>query len=83
MLKIAIVFFLHMMTGKKVDDRIMTSILNFHTCNGSTVIELGDGKTEEVKSKANQLIMFDGRIRHYGIAQDDADTRIVINFLLI
>ena len=29
----------------------MTSILN--TCNGSTVIELGDGKTEEVKSKAN------------------------------
>ena len=67
-----------MMTGKKVDDRIMTSILNFHTCNGSTVIELGDGKTEEVKSKANQLIMFDNTW-HHGITQSDTPRRIVLN----
>jgi len=62
----------------RIDDRMMTSILNFHTCNGSTVIELGDGKTEEVKSKANQLIMFDNTW-HHGITQSDTPRRIVLN----
>jgi hypothetical protein len=66
-----------MMTGKEIDDRVMTSIFNFHTCNGSTVIELGD-KVEEVKSKANQLIMFDNTW-HYGITQSDTPRRIVLN----
>ena len=62
---------------EEIDDKFMTSIFNFHTCNGSTVIELGD-KIEEVKSKANQLIVFDNAW-HYGITQSDTPRRIVLN----
>ena len=62
---------------EEIDDKFMTSIFNFHTCNGSTVIELGD-KIEEVKSKANQLIVFDNAL-HYGITQSDTPRRIVLN----
>ena len=55
------------------DKRIITSVFNFHTCNGSTVV----GK-KTISSKANRLILFDNTI-HYGITQSDLPRRIVLN----
>ena len=57
----------------KPDERIITSVFNFHTCNGSTVV----GK-KNISSKANRLILFDNTI-HYGITQSDLSRRIVLN----
>ena len=37
----------------------------------------------EIPQKSNQLVMFDGRINHYGVTQTDNAIRLVINFLLI
>jgi hypothetical protein len=66
------------------NDFYWTLIYHVNNCNGITVLDDKEKNIyKEIKQKENQLIMFDGRIRHYGIAQDDADTRIVINFLLI
>ena len=61
----------------KIDKHIVTSILNFHTCNGSTVIEI-EGKNRIFPSKANQLILFDNTW-HYGVTQSDIPRRIVLN----
>ena len=55
------------------DKRIITSVFNFHTCNGATVV--GEKKIE---SKANRLILFDNTL-HYGITQSDIPRRIVLN----
>ena len=55
------------------DERVMTSVFNFHTCNGSTVV--GE---KSIKSKANRLILFDNTW-HYGITQSDLPRRIVLN----
>ena len=61
----------------KPDERIITSVFNFHTCNGSTVVEI-DGKNNNIPSKANRLILFDNTW-HYGITQSDIPRRIVLN----
>ena len=55
------------------DECIITSVFNFHTCNGSTVV--GE---KNIDSKANRLILFDNTI-HYGITQSDLPRRIVLN----
>ena len=57
----------------KPDKRIITSVFNFHTCNGATVVG-----NKEVDSKANRLILFDNTL-HYGITQSDIPRRIVLN----
>ena len=57
----------------KPDERIITSVFNFHTCNGATVV--GE---KNIDSKANRLILFDNTI-HYGITQSDIPRRIVLN----
>ena len=57
----------------KPDKRIITSVFNFHTCDGATVV----GR-KEVDSKANRLILFDNAL-HYGITQSDIPRRIVLN----
>ena len=59
------------------DKRIITSVFNFHTCNGATVIE---GK--KIESKANRLILFDNTL-HHGITQSDIPRRIVLNMNVI
>ena len=51
-------------------------ILNFTNCNGVTVI-----KDKEVKSKENQMIFFNNTEEHYGITQDDKDSRVVLNIV--
>ena len=59
-----------------VSDKFRIAVFHVNTCNGMTVI--GD---QEVKSEANQLIVFEN-VPHYGTVQTDTDTRVVINFTL-
>ena len=56
-----------------VDKMVITSVFNFHTCNGYTCI--GD---EKVPSIANQIVIFD-QTEHYGVTQSDIPRRIVLN----
>ena len=63
--------------GISLNKHITTSVFNFHTCNGSTVVEI-DGKNNKISSKANRLILFDDTW-HYGITQSDIPRRIVLN----
>jgi len=57
----------------KPDERMITSVFNFHTCNGATVV--GE---KNIDSKANRLVLFDNTW-HYGITQSDIPRRIVLN----
>ena len=68
-------------TGEEIDKEIMTSILNFHDCNGGTVVNI-NGKEENVPSKANRLILFDNSY-HYGYTQNNISRRIVLNINVI
>ena len=38
-------------------------------------------KDKEVKSKENQMIFFSNTDEHYGITQDDKDSRILLNIV--
>ena len=55
-------------------DNIKIGILNFTTCNGSTQI-----KKTNIKSKSNELIIFDNNLKHNGFTQTDKPKRIVLN----
>ena len=57
-----------------VDQMVMTSVYNFHTCNGYTMI--GD---EKFPSIANQIVMFTPQAEHYGVTQTDTPRRIILN----
>jgi uncharacterized LabA/DUF88 family protein len=52
------------------------AIINFSTCNGSTVIE-----DKKIPSKENEMILFSNDKKHYGITQNDTDLRIVLNIV--
>ena len=65
-------------TNRKVDPNIITSVFNFHTCNGYTCIEKEDGSEEKVPSVANSIVIFDNAL-HYGVTQSDIPRRIVLN----
>jgi hypothetical protein len=60
-------------TNKPFKD-ITTTILNFTTCNGGTIIN-----NKEYPSKANELFIFNNTIKHCGIIQTDTQKRIVLN----
>ena len=68
-------------TGEDIDKQIMTSVFNFHSCNGGTVVNI-NGKEENIPSKANRLILFDNSY-HYGYTQSDINRRIVLNLNVI
>ena len=68
-------------TGEEIDKKVITSIFNFHDCNGGTIINI-NGKEENVPSKANRLILFDNSY-HYGYTQNDLPRRIVLNINVI
>jgi len=53
-------------------------ILNFSTCNGSTIVE-----EKEIVSQENKAILFKNEQAHYGIIQDDKNIRIVLNIVFI
>ena len=56
-----------------LDKTTLTSVFNFHTCNGYTCI----GK-EKIPSVANQIVIFN-QTEHYGVTQSDIPRRIVFN----
>ena len=66
---------------------VVTSVFNFHTCNGSTILYEKDkdgrfsdnSKEVVVPSTENSMIMFNNTHPHYGIVQSDTPTRIVLN----
>jgi len=56
----------------------LTCVYNLTTCDGFTGLFL-DNKEIKIDSKANQLILFDGQIEHYGSTSTD-ENRLIINF---
>ena len=64
--------------GGVPDPNIITSVFNFHTCNGYTAIEKEDKTEEIVPSVANQIVIFSNAY-HYGVTQSDIPRRIVLN----
>ncbi len=61
------------------DPNVITSVFNFHTCNGYTMILGPDGFKEKVPSVANSIVMFDNHLPHFGVSQTDIPRRIILN----
>jgi len=66
------------------DPNVVTSVFNFHTCNGYTTIfdkdKNGDYKKKVVvPSIENSCVMFNNPHPHFGTTQNDTQTRIVLN----
>ena len=61
------------------DPNVITSVFNFHTCNGYTMILGPDGIKEKVPSVANSIVMFDNHLPHFGVSQTDIPRRIILN----
>tara|TARA_B100000287_G_scaffold377726_1_gene379682 strand:- start:107 stop:646 length:540 start_codon:yes stop_codon:yes gene_type:complete len=57
-----------------------TAIFYFNDCNGFTQFEKDKAP---VKSKANRLIIFDGRLKHQGVIQTDTAMRYVLNLCYV
>ena len=57
-------------------DKFTTTIFNFTTCNGGTIIN-----DTEYLSKANQALIFNNQIEHQGFTQTDTPIRIVLNIV--
>ena len=57
-------------------DKFTTTIFNFTTCNGGTIID-----DKEYVSKANQALIFNNQIEHQGFTQTDTPIRIVLNIV--
>jgi len=53
----------------------MVALLNLNDNNGYTEFETG----EKIVSKENELIIFDGNIRHRSVTQTDTNSRLNIN----
>lgn len=51
------------------------ALYNINDNNGYTEFETG----EKIVSKANQMILFDGKLRHRSVTQNNTDLRININ----
>jgi hypothetical protein len=51
------------------------ALYNINTNNGYTEFETG----EKIVSKANELILFDGKIKHRSVTQNDNNLRLNIN----
>jgi len=61
------------------DPNIITSVFNFTTCDGTTVIIDKEGKDVVVPSIENSIVIFNGTHLHYGTTQTDTKKRIVLN----
>ena len=65
-------------TPNGLEPDVITSVFNFHDCNGSTNIIKPDKTEEVVESKANRIVFFENG-PHYGVTQDDTPIRMVLN----
>lgn len=63
---------------ENIEMQYLTCVYNFNSCNGFTGL-LINNKEIKINSKANQLIMFDGKIKHFGSTATDQN-RLIINF---
>ena len=53
----------------------MVALFSINTNNGYTLFENGD----KVASVENQLVLFDGSLKHCSVAQTDENIRVNIN----
>ena len=60
---------------KSYGERFKVALLNINTNNGYTEFETG----EKVISRENEVILFDGSIRHRSVTQTDNNRRVNIN----
>ena len=58
----------------KMNQGIKTAIFNFTNCNGGTSI-----KGKIIKSKANELHVFDNEVKHFGIVQTDTPVSMLLH----
>jgi hypothetical protein len=58
------------------DFKWWTAIFYVNTNDGKTIFEKG----QEIESRENRLILFDGRLKHAGTTSTDSKRRILINF---
>ena len=66
-------------TNGRADPNIVTSVFNFTTCNGTTILLDKDKKEIVVPSVENSIVIFNGTHLHYGTTQTDTNKRIVLN----
>jgi len=71
----------HIITGMHVDlpEKHQVALYSVNTNNGYTLFENGD----KAPSVENQLVLFDGSLKHCSVAQTDENLRINININLI
>lgn len=71
----------HIETGMHVDmeDNHFVALYSVNTNNGYTLFEDGT----KVQSVANQLVIFDGQLKHCSVSQTDKNLRININIDLV
>lgn len=60
------------------DSPHIVALWNANTNNGKTILYLGDRELE-IPSEENELIIFDGSIKHQSVSQTDTKLRININ----
>ena len=70
----------HIQTAYHVDfpDKHTVALYSVNTNNGYTLFKNGD----RVRSVANQLVLFDGRLKHCSVNQTDENVRVNININL-
>ena len=71
-------------TNGRADLNVVTSVFNFHTCNGSTTVFDKDEQGEYTKkvivpSVENTIVMFNNTHPHFGTTQNDNPARMVLN----
>ena len=71
----------HIETGMHVDmnEKHLVALYSVNTNNGYTLFEDGT----RVKSIANQMAIFDGRLKHCSVSQTDKNLRLNININLL
>ena len=68
-------------TGMHVDfsQKHKVALFSVNTNNGYTLFENG----EKIKSIENQLVIFDGALKHCSVAQTDTNVRVNINLNIV
>lgn len=60
------------------ESEYLTGVFNLSDCNGFTALII-DNEEIKIESRENQLILFDGKILHYGSTATD-ENRLIVNF---
>jgi len=71
--------FIHTAFHTDADFPHTVALFSLNTCNGYTYFE---HNKQKVKSIENQMIIFDGKLRHCSVSQTDTNLRLNININL-